>query len=351
MYIPPYLKDIVGVVKSFSGAGNARVLSPRLLPLVPDRLSTSQRFLSPTLLPFYRDDSEQQILPIPKLLEASGLNEKDRERVLEMVMEVSGARSTVDNAMKILRHLNSFGMGKAILSVSKKIDETFERLHSSLKNYQKDDLGRRGYTFMDEKQMRRLLDDQGLEAEEMKEQVREYGRMSREEREEALWEAVAKISGRKKRRHRRFTLINVLKPLTLSPYQFAPVTGLGVLGPVVLSPNIFAPLILNPAILSPWVLSPSVPLPFIVSPYVLSPYVLSPLAMAPFILTPYVLSPNVINPYVLSPLILSPLVLCPDVISPMTLGGAILSPSVLSPSVLSKSYVMASVLSPSLLSR
>lgn len=34
------------------------------------------------------------------MLETAGLNEKDRGRVLEMIMEVSGARETVDKAMK-----------------------------------------------------------------------------------------------------------------------------------------------------------------------------------------------------------------------------------------------------------
>ncbi|RCN43446.1 hypothetical protein ANCCAN_10572 [Ancylostoma caninum] len=29
------------------------------------------------------------------------MNEKDREKILEMIMEVSGARETVDNAMKV----------------------------------------------------------------------------------------------------------------------------------------------------------------------------------------------------------------------------------------------------------
>ncbi|KHJ86269.1 hypothetical protein OESDEN_13985 [Oesophagostomum dentatum] len=97
-YIPPFLQSAFDIINSFNGQKNARVLSPRIAPLVPDKLS--KRILSPSLFPFYKDDSEQQILPVPKVLEAAGLNEKDRERVLEMVMEVSGARDTVDKAMK-----------------------------------------------------------------------------------------------------------------------------------------------------------------------------------------------------------------------------------------------------------
>ncbi|KAK6021159.1 hypothetical protein OSTOST_13179, partial [Ostertagia ostertagi] len=102
-YIPSFLRNIVSVVKSFSGGGNVRVLSPRLAPLLPDK-GASHGILSPALFPFYKDESEEQILPVPKMLEDSGLNEKDRERILEMVMEISGARGTVENAMKVITY-------------------------------------------------------------------------------------------------------------------------------------------------------------------------------------------------------------------------------------------------------
>uniref|UniRef100_A0A7I4Y7W1 Protein-serine/threonine phosphatase n=1 Tax=Haemonchus contortus TaxID=6289 RepID=A0A7I4Y7W1_HAECO len=335
-YIPPFLKHVVDIVKSFSGGSNVRVLSPRFAPLLPDK-AAYHGVLSPALFPFYKDDSEQQILPVPEMLEDSGLNEKDRERILEMVMEVSGARETVENAMKVAAAAYIIG-------------ESFEQLRASFNHDQVMDLDRRGYTFMEVDQMKKLHRDQGLKEPELEKQVELYGRTPKFKRDQTLWLTVADLAGRNHRRRRQINSVSVLKPTVLSPYQFAPVYGFSVLGPVVLSPNIFSPLILNTSILGPWVMSPSIPLPFIVSPYLLSPYVISPLVMAPFILNPYVLSPNVINPYVLSPLILSPLVICPDVISPMTLGGAILSPGVLSPSVLSKSYVMASVLSPSVLS-
>uniref|UniRef100_A0A0N4XCE3 ANK_REP_REGION domain-containing protein n=1 Tax=Nippostrongylus brasiliensis TaxID=27835 RepID=A0A0N4XCE3_NIPBR len=317
--VPAAVKSVFDIVTSFKGSGSSRVLSPRIAPLVPDR-SRSQRVLSPSLFPFYNDEAEEQIMPIPKVLESAGLNENDREKVLAMVMEVSGARETVDNAIKryFLEYRSLFHIGNI-----------FEQLRSSFSKMQRIEMKRRGYTFMDQQQMRRLHEQQGRETDQ---------------RRHLYLLPLISVQGRSKRQ------ISVLAPVVLSPFQFAPVYGLSILGPVVLSPNIFAPLILNPAVLSAWVLSPALPLPFIISPYLLSPYVLSPLGFAPFILTPYVLSPNVINPYFLSPVILSPVVLSPDVISPMVLGGQILSPSVLSPSVLSKSYLMANVLSPSFLS-
>ncbi|KJH41864.1 hypothetical protein DICVIV_12158, partial [Dictyocaulus viviparus] len=348
--VPPFLKNIVGIVKSFNGARNERILSPRIAPLFPDKAG-SHGFLSPTLFPFYKDETERQILSVPKILEDSGLNAKDRERVLETIMELSGARGIVDNAMKILDNLSSLGAGKELLRVGHQIHDSFERLRSSLSADQSSELNKRGFTFMKVQQMKNLHKEQGLKEPQIEEQVENYGRLTKAEREEALWKSIAEIAGIQLSRKRRDTSkVSVLSPVVLSPYQFAPVYGFSILGPVVLSPNIFSPLILDPSVLGPWVLSPSIPLPFILSPYLLSPYVLSPLVMAPFILSPYVLSPNVINPYILSPVILSPVVLCPDVLSPMVLGGPILSPGVLSPSVLSKSFMMASVLSPTVLS-
>ncbi|VDM65430.1 unnamed protein product [Strongylus vulgaris] len=323
MNVPPFLQSAFNIVKSFSGAKNARILSPRIAPLLPDK--SSKGFLSPSIFPFYKDDTEQQVMPVPKMLEAAGLNEKDRERVLEMVMEVSGARDA--------------------------IGKIFEQLLSSLTPHQNKEMNRRGFTFMSPKQIEELHKKQNLNEPEVREQMDEYKKLPKWKREEMLWRSIGELAGfNTRRRKRKINPLVVLKPAILSPYQFAPVYGATVLGPVILSPNLFSPLILNPSMLGPWILSPSFPLPFIVSPYVLSPYILSPLAMAPFVLSPYVLSPNIMNPYVLSPVILSPIVVCPDILSPMALGGIILSPNVLSPSILSKSFLMTSILSPSLLS-
>ncbi|KAL6736752.1 hypothetical protein Aduo_007067 [Ancylostoma duodenale] len=349
VYVPPFLKNAFDIVNSFNDAENMRILSPRIVPILPDK--ASRGILSPSLFPFYKDDTEQSILPIPRMLKTAGLNEKDRERVLEMIMEVSGARETVDKAMKVLQHLNSIGMDEKLFSINEKIGKVFEQLRSSFTPYQSKELDRKGFTLMSSDQMERLHQGQDLHEPAIRAQMDKYKSVPSKEREQLLWESVAELAGlNKRRRKRQIQPLVVLKPTVLSPYQFAPVYGFSVLGPVVLSPNIFSPLILNPSVLGPWVLSPSFPLPFIISPYVLSPYVLSPLGMAPFVFSPYVLSPNVMNPYMLSPVILSPIVICPDVLSPMVLGGSILSPSILSPSILSKSYLMANVLSPTLLS-
>ena len=67
---------------------------------MPDKTEIRGK-LSPSILPFYNDDAEEQILPIPKLLESTGMSDSDRETVMETIMELSGARETVDDAIKV----------------------------------------------------------------------------------------------------------------------------------------------------------------------------------------------------------------------------------------------------------
>ncbi|GMT14969.1 hypothetical protein PFISCL1PPCAC_6266, partial [Pristionchus fissidentatus] len=334
---------------------NIKMLSPRFAPVLPDK-DEGKGLLSPSILAFYKvgvDDAEDQILPLPELFEASGMKKKDRESMLEMIMEVSGARRTVDEAFQVLRKMNLFGVEGPFLEVTNKIQESFTSLEKSFTRRQKAHMKKRQFAFLDSEQLKKMYEQQGIKEEHREEfDMDKYHGLNHKQREEALWKRIGIFAANQTEPQvdQNLRQLSVLAPTVLAPYMFTPIYGLTILGPVVLSPSLFSPLILNPSVLSPYVLSPAVGMPFILSPYLLSPYVLSPLVMAPFILTPYVLSPNVINPYVLSPLILSPLVLCPDVLSPMVLGGNILSPSVGSPSIFSKSTLMASVLSPSVLS-
>uniref|UniRef100_A0A914RUC3 Uncharacterized protein n=1 Tax=Parascaris equorum TaxID=6256 RepID=A0A914RUC3_PAREQ len=316
MSFPDFLTMAFDLVDALRGKNhkdnsNVKFLSPRFAPLMPDKVAANRRHLSPSILAFYNDESQDTIASLPKV---------------------------------IIR----------VLQVTKRLDELFRSLEKSFNKIQNQEIAQKGFTFLDVKQIENILREHGVkDAKEVEFDVEEYGRLSRRQREEALWkrfELIAKNISSVHKRIKRTLPVSVLSPVVLAPYTFSPVVGLTVLGPVVLSPNIFSPLILNPSVLGPFVLSPAVAMPFILSPYLLSPYVLSPIVMAPFILNPYVLSPNVINPYILSPLILSPYVLCPDVISPQALGGQILSPSVLSPSFLTESVLMASVLSPTFLS-
>ncbi|TKR73308.1 hypothetical protein L596_020632 [Steinernema carpocapsae] len=333
---------------------NVRVMSPRIAPLMPDKSPAKLRSFSPSVLAFYKDDYDGNVASIPEMLENTGLDAKDRDSVIEMLMEVSGVRKNVNLALDILNHLNFKGLKGEILETTERLSTAFEFLEKSFSHFQTRDIDKRGFTFMEPNQMERILKDHGIDnPSDVGFDMDEYRNVTESQREESLWrriELIAENRTEHKREKRAFTLIGVLAPVILAPYMFNPIFGLSILGPTILSPNIFSPLILNPSLLGPYILSPAVAMPFILSPYVLSPYILTPIVMAPFILNPYVLSPNVVNPYVLSPIILSPLVLCPDVLSPQVLGGAIFSPSVASPPILTESYLMGNVFSPSFLS-
>ncbi|KIH55660.1 hypothetical protein ANCDUO_14177 [Ancylostoma duodenale] len=234
VYVPPFLKNAFDIVNSFNDAENVRILSPRIVPILPDK--ASRGILSPSLFPFYKDDTDQSILSIPRIsqmLKTAGLNEKDRERVLEMIMEVSGARETVDKAMKVLQHLNSIGMDEKLFSINEKIGKVFEQLRSSFTPYQSKELDRKGFTLMSSDQMERLHQGQDLHEPAIRAQLDKYKSVPSKEREQLLWESVAELAGlNKRRRKRQIQPLVVLKPTVLSPYQFAPVYGFSVLGPV-----------------------------------------------------------------------------------------------------------------------
>lgn len=91
-----------------------QMLSPRFAPVLPDKYE-GRGLLSPSVLAFYKvhihslfsfhssiqDDGEDQIVPLPSLLESTGMERKDRDSLLEMIMEISGARETVEEASKV----------------------------------------------------------------------------------------------------------------------------------------------------------------------------------------------------------------------------------------------------------
>ncbi|VDN31687.1 unnamed protein product [Gongylonema pulchrum] len=190
-------------------------------------------------------------------MEDSGMTEKDRKAVIEMVMDVSGAQHAVEMGLDVLGQTNFFGL-------EDKFFEVQIVTHFRVK-----------------------------EPREVNFDVDEYEKLDRHHRLDALWKNVERIAhSRSEDRNRTKRQISVLAPVILAPYMFSPIFGLSILGPVVLSPNIFSPLILNPSVLGPFILDPAIFIPFIISPYVLSPYILSPILGGPFVLSPYVLSPN-----------------------------------------------------------
>ncbi|VDL82303.1 unnamed protein product [Nippostrongylus brasiliensis] len=152
--------------------------------------------LSPSILSFYKDDAEDQLLPIPKLLDATGMSGKDRDEMLEMVMEITGARQIIDDAMKTLSNTELFGMQGELKEVTERMTKIFTSLKKSFNRPQRKEMKRRGFTFLNTKQLKQLHKQEGLakHAGEMEFDMDEYGNQTRSQREQALWLRVAEIA-------------------------------------------------------------------------------------------------------------------------------------------------------------
>ncbi|KAK6017648.1 hypothetical protein OSTOST_16827, partial [Ostertagia ostertagi] len=70
--VPSIVQDAYSLIHSFEGkskeigdSSNIKFLSPRFAPVMPDKAGI-RGALSPSVLSFYKDDTEEQLLPIPK---------------------------------------------------------------------------------------------------------------------------------------------------------------------------------------------------------------------------------------------------------------------------------------------
>ncbi|CAI2350610.1 unnamed protein product [Caenorhabditis sp. 36 PRJEB53466] len=359
---------LVDAVQKHNKDTNANFLSPRFLPIMPEKLNTKKRLLSPDMFPLYRDESDNSILPIPTMLEKAGLGDQDRDNVLELVMDITGVNNAVDDALDLVKGLRKQGLDKDLVDITSLIDQVYSTISGTLTAPQNLDMANKKFSFMNKAQMETLYGEKGIyntSVTDLPFDMNEINDMSSDEKEESIRMTIRELAkgrgvqGAKGKRSKRQTIsllggayrVVFLSPTVFSPMAFSPtINTLSVLGPLVISPQLFCPSVLSPLLMSLPVISPQVGNPLIFSPYVVGPNVLSAAVFNAYVFSPYVLSPNVINPYVLSPLILSPFVLCPDVLSPTILSGVVLSPSVLSPSIFTDSALAVNVLSPTFLS-
>uniref|UniRef100_A0A914Z7B0 Uncharacterized protein n=1 Tax=Panagrolaimus superbus TaxID=310955 RepID=A0A914Z7B0_9BILA len=362
-------------------------LSPKFGSIVKQDKYASNRFLSPNILPFYKDDSA--ILPIPEVLEATGMSKDDENAVMELVMEASGANNMVQDIVRILNETDIATFAPDIDGVSNIILNAFQKFSKGLHPRQKRQLKQRHYTFIKAEQLREfvgkngsvlvgsfalyLMDILGLyNTSDYPIDIDDYSTWSEVKKKRVVMNAIRAIAAAPndfdvenmvnyhlnpslKEKHRRYKRQGIeleLEADVLSPYMFAPLyQEPQILGPIILSPGIFSPPVMSPAVLSPCILSPQFMSPLIFSPYILSPNILSASAFLPYILSPYCLSPNILQPYLFTPLILSPHIMCPDIMSPTLLSGIILNPFAFSPAVKTTSFLAIEVLSPSAFSK
>uniref|UniRef100_A0AAF5D1W6 Solute carrier family 12 member 3 n=1 Tax=Strongyloides stercoralis TaxID=6248 RepID=A0AAF5D1W6_STRER len=330
-----------------------KILSPTFLPVYEkDNNGNTRNILSPNLFPLYTPENKDSIdskynnvLPIPYILKHFGIDKKNRDNILEMIMEISGASESIEDLFKKINNESKGGMMDDITGLSETIKNSFDQLEKTFTNKQKRELNNRMYTFMTKKQIEYLFGKNGIyKTDNFPFDIDNYETWTEVEKRKALINTIYNIADIKSRKREKRQII-------LSPFAFSPtILHHTILAPVILSPSIFSPSIFGPLLLSPPIASPQIGNPLIFSPYVLGPNILSAAIFNVYVFSPYVLSPNIINPYVLSPIILSPHVLCPDILSPTILSGAILNPFVMSPAIFTESALAADILSPSILS-
>ncbi|GMS94689.1 hypothetical protein PENTCL1PPCAC_16864, partial [Pristionchus entomophagus] len=175
IHMPPLVQQAFSLADSIRAHSsktktdpNYKMLSPRFAPVLPDKYE-GRGLLSPSILSFYKnieDDSEDQIVPLPSLLEATGLQKKDRDSLLEMIMEVSGARRTVDEAVKTLKKMNVFGVEGPFLEVTKMIQESFKDVEKSFSRRQRFQMKKRQFTFLDKHQLMDVYQKQGIKEDQ-----------------------------------------------------------------------------------------------------------------------------------------------------------------------------------------
>ncbi|KAE9414476.1 hypothetical protein Angca_006197, partial [Angiostrongylus cantonensis] len=383
---------------------NVKMISPRLLSLVPDEIDNETiNLLSPSLFALHdQGRGIEEKLSLAKAMKY--FDEHGHQEWLNFVVEASG----VSDALKKIREMNAVdpsrrmdeqfrgdngqplyftkeNVTKMFGQTERRKIEVFEQLQRSLTPQQMLEMNTTGYVVMDAEQLKLIY---GVNSP--------YGNSSTHERlknvsshevpgiiHHIIRGLADETLAFRVHRERDVVLAPLLltsvisnpgltsQPLVLSPAVLVPVilspaifgavilspwifvpviVAPRLMSPVVLSPVVLSPLILSPLALDPLILSPGALLPFILTPSVLSPFILSPVALTPLILSPFCLTPFIVIPNVLSPLILSPFVLSPIILSPVALSAFVLSPYALSPVISSPGFFFSAILSPTWLS-
>lgn len=79
--------------------------------------------LSPDIFPLYRDESDNSILPLPNVMEKVGFEEKDRDDILELIMDMTGVNSVVDDTLNMVNGLRRNGLDTDLVDMTSLIDQ------------------------------------------------------------------------------------------------------------------------------------------------------------------------------------------------------------------------------------
>ena len=93
-----------------------------------------------------------------------GVDDVDRDKVMQLLMDVSGTNVHVDEALKLYENFGLFDdeVTEPILNATGNIIGAFKHLEKSLFPDQKFHYDTRGFAFLKKHQVERLLRDQGF---------------------------------------------------------------------------------------------------------------------------------------------------------------------------------------------
>uniref|UniRef100_A0A914V0V6 Uncharacterized protein n=1 Tax=Plectus sambesii TaxID=2011161 RepID=A0A914V0V6_9BILA len=333
-------------------------LSPKFAPLMPDNDKPNKSLLSPTFFSFFRDESPNNIASIPDVLNSTGLSSVDRDALMELIMEASGARVQVEQTLRGVSGLADWqDVAQAMIEANLRMNASWTKLLASLTKMQKVELDIKGYSFASHEQIDSMFfrDDSYYNGTWQNDiPLEDYKNYGDNDRRNLLRRMVGRMAGDSSTEFisAMRSWPKRMKQRVLSPFAFVgAVLTPSIFGYTILSPNIFSASVLSPVMLNLELLTPRAFVPVILGPRILSPRILGPRAFVPQILLANILSPAIVRPVLFSPFILTPLVLSPGILAPSALGGRVLSPALLNPAILSPGALNVEILSPSLLSR
>uniref|UniRef100_A0A914Z0G3 Uncharacterized protein n=1 Tax=Panagrolaimus superbus TaxID=310955 RepID=A0A914Z0G3_9BILA len=144
-----------------------RALSPRFMPLMPlnEGKRQPETYLSPTIMAMYDEPNktnEISIGNVPGILRTLGISQKDRNKIMQTVLDISGSNVQIDEALKIYETLGMFDedVAEPLLNATERIMGAFKKLEKSLFPDQKFLYDNRGFAFLKKHQMENLLRDQ-----------------------------------------------------------------------------------------------------------------------------------------------------------------------------------------------
>ncbi|KAI1694954.1 moulting cycle domain-containing protein [Ditylenchus destructor] len=144
---------------------NSKWLSPRFAPLMPDKTETdpNSAHLSPTLFALYEtpENDATNIASVPKILKGTGMNKKDRETVIETLMDITGTTDHVNDALGLLSKGTDFlGINGEIFDANDRISSAYQKLENSFNVDQSNQIDNNGFAFLEEAQLTDLFRDQ-----------------------------------------------------------------------------------------------------------------------------------------------------------------------------------------------